>query len=165
MKQIQQKLIENKHKVKREKFLAALDTKFADFLSDAEVSSDASCMRYAAFPVRDKEARIKTSTRGAAVGDWKNFSFRTWQELISLLERFQKVKNYIGWFFIDADGPYYRISVNAFLAYIKSIANYGIMQKHYDFGWVGANDDVGIIITYNNSASAMKKFDICVWGI
>jgi hypothetical protein len=164
MKKFQQKLIENKHKLKREKFLTALDLKFADFLASAEFSSDESCIKYAAFPTWDNEANVKTTTRGAVV-DWKNFTFRTWQELISVLEKFQKVKNYIGWFFIDADGPYYRISVNAFLSHIKSIANYGIIQKHYDFGWVGANDDVGIIINYNHSASTVKKFEVSVWGI
>lgn len=164
MRKIQQKLIENKNMRRKEKFLAALDSKFADFLSDAEISSDATCIKYAAFPAWDNNANIQTTTRGK-VTDWRNFTFKTWRELISVLEKFQKVKNYIGWFFVDADGPYYKISVNAFLANIKSIANYGIMHKHYDFGWVGDADDVGIIISYNRISSTSNKFEVSVWGI
>jgi hypothetical protein len=164
MKKIQQQLINNKNKLRREKFLAALDSKFADFLADVEYSNDVTCIRYAAFPAWDNEADILTTTRGKVI-DWKNFTFKTWRELISVLEKFQKVKNYIGWFFADDDGPYYKISVNAFLANIKSIANYGIMHKHYNFGWVGDADDVGIIISYNRISSTANKFEVSVWGI
>ena len=150
--------------MKRKKFLSALDSKFSDFLSNAEFSSDASCLKYAAFPARDNKATFQTTTRGEVV-NWNNFTFKTWHELISVLEKFQQIKNYIGWFFIDTDGPYYRVSLNAFLSHIKSISNYGITHEHYDFGWVGAEDDVGIIIEYNHISSTSNKFEVSVWGI
>ena len=164
MSNLQQKLRENKNKIKREKFLSALDAKFSDFLTNAEVSSDVSCMKYAAFSTWDNKTNVQTTTRGE-VNNWNNFTFKTWHELISVLEKFQKIKNYIGWFFADPDGPYYKISVNAFLAHIKSISNYGITHEHYYFGWVGDEDDVGIIIEHKHTPSNDGKFEISVWGI
>jgi hypothetical protein len=164
MSKLQNNLKENKHKIKREKFLSALDPEFSNFLASAEFSSDDSCLKYAAFPRRDSEAPGQRTTRGK-VTNWNNFTFRTWQELISALGKFQQVKNYIGWFFIDADGPYYKVSVNAFLAHIKHISQYGTAHEHYDFGWVGAEDDVGIIIGYDHASTSPKKFAISMWGI
>ena len=164
MSKLQQQLIENKNRIRREKFLTALDAKFSDFLSSAEFSSDASCIKYAAFPMWDNEADIKTTTRGEVI-DWKNFTFKTWHELISVLAKFQQVKNYIGWFFVHPDGPYFRISLNAFLSNIESISKYGKTHEHYYFGWVGAEDDVGIAIEYNHKSSTPNKFEISVWGI
>ena len=46
MSKLQEKLRENKNKIKREKFLSTLDSKFSDYLSNAEVSSDVSCIKY-----------------------------------------------------------------------------------------------------------------------
>lgn len=164
MSNLQEKLRENKNKIKREKFLSALDSKFSGFLSNAEVNNDLSCIKYAAFSKWDVKNNVQTTSRGELT-NWNNFTFKTWNELISVLEKFQKVKNYIGWFFIDPDGPYYKISVNAFLSHIQSIANYGITHEHYNFGWVGGEDDVGIIIEYNHTSPGDKNFVISVWGI
>ena len=164
MSNLQQKLRENKNKIKREKFLFAVDSKFSDFLSNVEFSSDVSCIKYAAFSTWDNNANVQTTTRGE-VKNWNNFTYKTWHELISVLEKFQQVKNYIGWFFVDTDGPYYKVSVNAFLSHIQSISNYGIVHEHYDFGWVGADDDVGIIIEYNHTSFSDNQFEISIWGI
>lgn len=150
--------------MKRDRFLAALDPKFSDFLAAAEISNDAACIKYAAFPERDPETEVLTTTRGKVI-DWKYFTFRTWPELITVLKKFRQVKNYIGWFFTDIDGPYYRLSLNAFLSNIGSIEKYGVAQEQYDFGWVGADDDVGIIMTYSRVSSSANKFEVCVWGI
>ncbi|HBI16261.1 MAG TPA: hypothetical protein DDY20_12265 [Desulfobulbaceae bacterium] len=164
MGSLQLKLHENKNKIKREKFLAAVDPEFSAFLSNAEFSSDPSCIRFAAFPSWDKVANAQTTTRGK-VNDWKNFSFKTWQELVSVLARFRKIKNYIGWFFIDIEGPYYQMSVNAFLANIKSISHYATAHEHFDLGWVGSVDDVGIIIKFNHISTVSNKFEVSIWGI
>jgi len=164
MGKLQNNLDENRNKIKREKFLSALDPAFSGLLANAEFSGEASCLKYAAFPKKDDEGRVQTTTRGT-LPNWNNFNFRTWQELISMLERFQQVKNYIGWFFADTDGPYYKISVNAFLSHIKSISQYGSTHEHHNFGWVGAQDDVGILIGYDHTSSSPKKFSVSVWGI
>jgi hypothetical protein len=164
MNSLQQKLRENKNKIKREKFLSVLDSKFSTFLSHAEYSSEVSCIQYAAFPKWDDKANVQTTTRGK-VKNWNNFTFKTWQELISLLAKFQQVKNYIGWFYIDTNGPYYRISLNAFLSHIQSISDYAIKNEHYNFGWVGGVDDIGIIIEKNHTASVDNEFMISIWGI
>ena len=121
-------------------------------------------LNIAAFSKWDSKANVQTTTRGEVV-DWKNFTFKTWHELISVLKKFQKIRNYIGWFFVDPDGPYYKVNVNAFLSHIESISNYGITHEHYDFGWVGGEDDVGIIIEYNQTSFSDNKFQISVWGI
>ena len=164
MSSLQEKLRENKNKIKREKFLSATDPKFSNFLASAEVSNDVSCLKYAAFSIWDVKAHVQTTSRDK-VTNWNNFTFKTWDDLISALKRFQKIKNYIGWFFIDTDGPYYKISVNAFLSHIQSIAKYGINHEHYDFGWVGGEDDVGIIIEHHHESPSGKDFGISVWGI
>ena len=164
MSEFQEKLRENKNRIKKEKFLAAVDSQFSSFLSYAEVRNDASCIKNAAFSAWDVTSNVQTTTRGN-VKNWNNLTFKTWQELIAALARFQHVKNYIGWFFEDKDGPYFKISVNAFLSHIQSIAKYGITNGHYDFGWVGAEDDVGIIIQYNHTSLRTNKFEISLWGI
>lgn len=164
MSNIQQKLIENKNKVRREKFLSAVDSEFSDFLSGVEFSNEVSCMKHAAFPQWNEETNVISNSRGQITG-WNNFNFKTWQELITVLEKFNKVKNFIGWFFIEHDGPYYRISLNAFLSHIPSMSNYGIQNDHYRFGWTGEVDDVGIIIEKNPIVSSDKKFNISIWGI
>jgi len=164
MSKLQEKLRENKNRIKRDKFLAALDSKFSNFLSNAEFSTDVSCIKKAAFSIWDVNANMRTTTRGK-MKNWNNFTFKTWQELIAAIGRFQQVKNYIGWFFADTDGPFFKISVNAFLSHIKSISEYGTTHEHYNFGWVGAEDDVGIIIEYNHTSFSDNKFAISVWGI
>ena len=164
MNKIQQKLKENKDKIKREKLLSSLDTKFSDFLSHAEYSGEVSCLKYAAFPKWDDIAKVQSTTRGE-VKNWNNFTFKTWHELIAVLKKFQEVKNYIGWFFMESDGPYYRININAFLAHIQSISDYGITYEHYNFGWVGEFDDVGIIIGKNHTSSSGNELNISIWGI
>jgi hypothetical protein len=133
-------------------------------LANTEFSSDESCLKYAAFPKRNPDTQVLTTTRGE-MKNWKTFTFKTWQELISALGKFQKVKNYIGWFFMDKDGPYYKISVNAFLSHIKSIEHYGDTREHYDFGWVGGTDDVGIIIGFTPLSQNGKTYSISIWGI
>jgi len=163
MSNIQQKLKVNKDKIKREKFLTLLNQKFSEFLALSEYSSEASCIKYAAFPKWDNTGNVQTTTRGS-VKNWNNFSFKTWHELITALQKFQKVKNYIGWFFVDADGPYYKISINAFLSYIENLSDFCTTYERYDFGWIGEVDDIGIIIG-RNPASSNKKFNISIWGI
>lgn len=164
MSKFQQKLKENKNKIKREKFLASVDRKLSAFLANVEYSDEISCIKFAAFPRWDDTAQAQTTTRGD-VKNWNYFSFRTWQELIAVLKRFQQVKNYIGWFFIDADGPYYRISLNAFLANIRSISEYCSAHGNHNFGWVGDIDDVGIIIGENSSPPGSHAYTISIWGI
>lgn len=164
MSTFQEKLRENKNRIKKEKFLSAVDSNFAAFLSNAEASNDLSCIRNAAFPTRDVNSDVQTTTRGK-VKNWHNLTFKTWEELVAALARFKQVKSYIGWFFADADGPYFKISVNAFLSHLQSISNYAIANAHYDFGWVGAEDDVGIIIQNDHTSSRANKFEISLWGI
>lgn len=164
MANIQQKLRENKGNIRREKFLSALDLEFSEFLSHVEYSSEEFCIRNAAFPVRDEAAHVVTSSRGK-VKNWNNFNFKKWQELVAILKKFQKVKDYIGWFFIERDGPYYRISLKAFFSHITDISNYGVQNEHYNFGWVGEADDVGIIIEESQIGASEKKFSICIWGL
>lgn len=164
MSKFHQKLRENKNRVKRENLLLALDSEFSNLLSNSEFSSDLSCIKYAAFPTWNNKSNLLTTTRGEIV-DWKNFTFKTWHNLISVLEKFQKLKNYIGWFFVDTDGPYYKISLIAFISNIESISNYGTTHEHFNFGWVGADDDVGIIIGDNQLSSTPKKYEVSVWGI
>jgi hypothetical protein len=164
MNTLQQKLRENKNKIEREKFLSVLDSTFSVFLSKAECSSEVSCIKYAAFPKWDDKANVQTTTRGK-VKNWNNFAFKTWQKLISVLTKFQQVKNYIGWFYIDTNGPYYRISLNAFLSHIQSISDYAINNEHYNFGWIGEVDDIGIIIEENHTSSSDNEFKISIWGI
>lgn len=164
MSKLQEKLRENKNRILRDKLLSTFDPKFSDFLSNAEFSSDTSCIKNAAFPMWEADADVQTTTRGK-LKNWNNFTFKTWQDLIAALKRFQQVKNYIGWFFADTDGPYFKMSVNAFLAHIQSISNYGITHEQYNFGWVGAEDDVGIIIGCDHESSDDNKFEISVWGI
>lgn len=164
MKKIQQKLEENKNKIKREKFLSAIDQKFSHFLANAEYSSDVSCMKYAAFPLQGHGAHGQMTSRGE-MKNWNNLTFRSLNQLIAALEKFKKVKNYIGWFFIDATGPFYRISLNAFLSYIQNISDYCIAHEHHNFGWVGDADDVGIIIGKKHDATDNNEFNISIWGI
>ena len=164
MSNIQHKLKENKSRIRREKFLSASDSKFSDFLSHAEYCSEISCIKNAAFPKWDKDINIITTSRGE-LRNWNNFKFKTWQELIAMLKKFHQVKNYIGWFFIEDDGPFFKISLNAFLSHIQHISNYGIKNAHYNFVWVGDIDDVGIIIGENPSQSNGNKFNISIWGI
>jgi len=164
MSNIQQKLKINKNKLKREKFLSATDSKFSNFLSQAEYSIEESCIKYAAFPKWDNNNKLIATNRDELIG-WNNYTFRSWGELISALKRFQQVKNYIGWFFIDHDGPYFKISLNAFLSHIPNISDYGILYGLYNYGWVGAVDNVGIIIEKNPKSQNDKKFNISIWGI
>lgn len=164
MSNIQQKLKENKDKIKRDKFLSLVDPDFSEFLAKAEYSSEISCIKYAAFPKGNHTANVQTTSRGD-VKNWNNFTFKTWHELITVLKKFQHVKNYIGWFFIDADGPYYRTSLNAFLSYIQSISDYCISYDHHNFGWVGEVDDVGIIIGKNHASSNNNELNISIWGM
>ena len=164
MNKLQDKLRDNKNRVQREKFLSELEPKFSALLASAEFSNDIACMKYAAFPKWDAHANMLTTSRGD-IKNWNNFTFKTWPELITALAMFQKVKNYIGWFFENRDGQYYKISINAFLSNIQSISDYGTAHGHYDFGWVGADDDVGIIIERSLTPSGGNEFRISVWGI
>ena len=167
MNKLQQQLLENKGKIKRDKFLSKLDQDLYGFFSAAEFSSDPSCIDNAAFPSWNEEGKTLTSSRGRVKG-WNNFKFKSWQDLISLLKKFSKVRNYIGWFFVEADGPYYRISLNAFLDHIDGLSEYANKQEKYDFGWVGQSDDVGIIIGHhpaNSPQNGDKQFEISIWGM
>jgi hypothetical protein len=164
MTKFQQKLQENKNKIKRDKFLASIDQDFAEFLANTEFSGEVTCIKYAAFPKWTDTAEVKTTTRGP-VKNWNKINFKTWHELIAILKKFQKVKNYIGWFFIDAEGPYYKTSLNTFLSYIQNISDYCTTSEHYNFGWVGEVDDVGIIIGTNPASSTHKEYHISIWGV
>ena len=164
MSTLQHKLTLNKFKIKRDKHLKDFDQKFSDFLADVEFSGEADCIKYAAFSKWDDKSGVRTTSRGD-LKNWNHFTFNTWNELMSVLKKFQQVKNYIGWFFIDADGPYYKMSINAFLSHIQSISNYATNNDRYDFGWVGGADDVGIIIGHNQPPSKDNKFRISIWGI
>ena len=164
MSKLQQQLKENKDKIKRGKFLALLDQELAGFLSTAEFSSDASCIKNVAFPESSGETNGEATTRGEAK-KMNTIKFKTWQDLISVLRKFQKVKDFIGWFFVDTDGPYYRISLKAFFAHIEGISNYAVKHEHYNFGWVGSVDDIGIIVAHDHNSPGDKKFAISVWGI
>lgn len=166
MSKLQLQLKENKDKIKREKFLSVLEKEYKDFIAASEYSSDESCIKKAAFPVWDTETNALTTSRGQ-VKNWNNIKFKSWQDLVSVLKKFSKVRNYIGWFFIDADGPYYRISLNAFFAHIDGLSEYAVKHDHYRFGWVGSPDDVGILIGYSDTSTGAndKKFDISLWGM
>lgn len=165
MSKLQHQLRENQGKIKRNKFLSKLDHEFSNFLLSAEFSCDPASIKNAAFPVLDKETNLQTTSRGK-VKNWNNIKFKSWQDLISVLKKFSKVRNYIGWFFIDTDGPYYRISLNAFFAHIDRLSEYAVKHDHYNFGWVGSPDDVGIIIDHTASTDAKdKKFEISLWGM
>lgn len=164
MSSIQQKLKENQSRIRREKFLSGLDDEFSGFLSRAEFSSEDSCLRNGAFPEWDKEKNAIVASRGT-VKNWNTFNFQSWQELIALLKRFKHVKDYVGWFFKEQDGPYFRISLKAFLAHIHNISVYAAQNEHYDFGWVCDVDDVGIIIGKNPTPASDKKFNISIWGL
>jgi len=164
MSKIQQKLTENKSKIRREKILSASDQVLSDFLSRAEYSNEVSCIKNAVFPRWKKNINeIKTSRD--VISNWNNITFKTWQELINVLKRFKRVKNYIGWFFIDREGPYFKISLNAFLSHIQNISSYGEQNEHYNYGWVGEFDNVGIIIETTTISSSNKKFNIIIWGM
>lgn len=164
MSNIQQKLQENKNKIKREKFLALLDKNFSEYLAKTEYSNEVSCIKYAAFPKWVDSANVQTTTRGD-VKNWMKINFKTWHELVAILKKFHEVKNYIGWFFIDTDGPYYRTSLNAFLSYTQSISDYCTKHEHYNFGWVGEVDDVGLLIGKNPAPSINEEYYISIWGI
>ena len=161
---IQQKLKENKSKMRREKLLSASELNLSDFIAHAECSNEISCIKNAAFPEWNNKINGMTTSRGK-IANWNNFSFKSWQELIAVLKRFQQVKNYIGWFFLDREGPYFKVSLNAFLSNVPNISDYGSQTEHYDYGWVGEVDNVGIIIEKNNGMSTDRKFNISIWGI
>lgn len=164
MSKLQQQLKENKDKIVRDKFLSTLAPEFSAFLAASEFSSDNSCIKNAAFPNWNKETNTLTTTRGTIAG-WNNFKFKTWDDIVAVLKKFQKVKNYIGWFFIDADGPYFRVSFTAFFNHIDEMTAYSKTHDHYTFGWVGDADDVGIIVQHNEATSGDKKFAISIWGL
>lgn len=161
---IQQKLKENKSRLRKEKILSALEPPFSDFLSQAECEIDLSYLKNFTHQRWDNDTDDKPTNPERAICCNK-FTFRSWSELITLLKKFQQVKNYIGWFFLDPDGPYFRISLNAFLSHVPHISDYGTQNDHYYFGWVGDSDNVGIIIGQNATASSDKKFNITLWGI
>ena len=164
MDKLQKKLKENRNRRARERLLSSLDSKFESFLSNVEFSSDISCLKYAAFSTWDMEADCQTTTRGQ-IPDWKNFTFKTWQDLIAFLKSFKISGNIQGYFFIDIDGPYYLINVHDFMSNIDSLSEYALRKEHFDFGWVGALTDSGIIVEFNQTSFCRNEFEISIWGI
>lgn len=164
MSKLEQKLKENRNRRAREKFLAALSRETREVLASVIFSSDISCLKFAAFPTWDNEADCRTSTRGKIPG-LKFTNFYKWHDLITEIEKIKIETEYEGWFFIDTDGPFYNLKGSEFSAILNGIFKYAEQNEHFDFGWVGATLDFGIIAEFDHTSFCRNDLELSVWGI
>jgi len=114
MSKLESKLREVKNKRARREFLEAADSKLSEVLSRVEFSHDVQCLKYAAFSTWDMEADIQTTTRGNVEG-WELTYFDSMGEMVSFVKSTVELAIIPGWFFIDADGPYYSLTLSEFI--------------------------------------------------
>ena len=164
MNRLQQKLKENRNRRSRDEFLRTLDERSRVLLSGTQFTSDTQVLRFAAFPTWNMDADCQTTTRGTVPG-WQNLQFPTWQSLIEHLQGLSVPSEAEGYFFIDTDGPYYLLTGCAFLSIIGSMDRYAIEHKHYDFGWIGAGNDFGIIVEFDHTSFCRNEFELSIWGM
>ena len=164
MSKIEQKLKENRNRRAREKLLSTLDEASRIVLSNSKYDSDISCLKYAAFPTWDIESDCQTTTRGIVDG-WQNETFKYWDDLVEKIRNSDIENNLLGWFFIDTDGPFYLLEWCEMTRILDSISNYAKSNEHYDFGWVGANSDFGIIAEFEHTSFCRNEFEVSKWGI
>ena len=74
-------------------------------------------------------------------------------------------KEILGWFFISTDGPYYLLTLAEFVANLNNMSEYCKANNRYDLGWVGKNQDMGIIFEFDHTNFCRNQFEFCRWGI
>ncbi|MGF1863139.1 hypothetical protein [Photobacterium profundum] len=163
MSKIERKLKENRNRRARESLLSLLPGSFGSYLENVEFSSDENSLRYAAFSTWDHESDSQTTTRGL-VESWENYTFKDWSDLIGALKRLPSGE-YAGWLFFDTDGPYYKVKFSELLLFLNELELFTTENDKFDFGWVGAELDCGIIAEFNRTSFCRNDFELSVWGI
>ena len=163
MSKLERKLREVKNKRARREFLEATDPKLSEILSRVEFSHDVQCLKYAAFSTWDMEADIQTTTRGNAEG-WELKYFDTMSEMVNFVKSDVELAIIPGWFFIDANGPYYSLTLSEFILNLNSLQGYCESHEHFDIGWVGKSSDIGVIFEFNHTSFCRNQLEFCTWG-
>ncbi|CZF82265.1 hypothetical protein GCE9029_03125 [Grimontia celer] len=163
MNKIEQKLKENRNRRARETLLSQLPESMAIFLEQADFSSDRECLLYAAFTTWDQETDTLTTTRGF-VENWINLTFPRWSDLFGSLRELPSLE-YEGWLFFDTDGPYFQVKLSELLLFLGDLESFTSENERYDFGWVGADIDCGVIAEFNHTSFCRNDFELSVWGI
>ncbi|MCG9685175.1 hypothetical protein L1D31_21875 [Vibrio sp. Isolate23] len=163
MSKIEQKLKENRNRRAREKLLSKLPESLAGYLGQVNFSSDVICLRYAAFSTWDQSTDTQTTTRGV-IENWRSFSFQYWSDLFGALRELPS-REYEGWLFFDVDGPYYKVKLSELFLFSSELELFTSQNESYDFGWVGADLDCGVIAEFNHTSFCRNDFELSIWGI
>ena len=163
MNKIEQKLKENRNRRSRETLLSLLPESFARYLEQVDFSSDENCLRYAAFSTWDHETDTQTTTRGP-IESWRNLTFKYWSDLFATLRRFPS-RDHEGWLFFAIDGPYYKVKLSVLLLFLSELESFTSENETFDFGWVGADLDCGVIAEFNHTSFCRNDFELSVWGV
>lgn len=84
--------------------------------------------------------------------------------MISFVKQISLPENAIGWFFFNTDGPYYKITFAEFQNHVDSISTYVESIGSYDFGWVGADNDIGVIVEFEHTNFCKNDFCLSTWA-
>ncbi|EIV8646698.1 hypothetical protein [Vibrio parahaemolyticus] len=163
MNKIEQKLRENRNRRAREKLLSELPEPLGRYLEQVDFSSDSMCLRYAAFSTWDQSTDTQTTTRGV-IANWRNFTFQYWSDLFGAFRGLPS-REYEGWLFFDVDGPYYKVKLSELRLFLSELELFTTQNESFDFGWVGADLDCGVIAEFNHTSFCRNDFELSVWGI
>ncbi len=164
MSKLESKLREVKNKRARRELLESVDAPLSELLSRAEFSHDVQCLKYAAFSTWDMEADAQATTRGSVEG-WELKHFDSMSEIICFVKSKVELAIIPGWFFIEADGPYYSLTLSEFILNLNLFQRYCESREHFDIGWVGKSSDIGVIFEFNHTSFCRNQLEVCTWGM
>jgi len=163
MNTLQQKLVENRNRRRRDELLTSAPAGLASALMATEFCSDPKIIANAAFATWDTTTDTWTTTRGI-VQTWRKHDCISWAELVAYLKSLSFSTNLVGWFFFEVDGPYFKISSVEFERLIDEIARYCEDLGKYDFGWVSSSEDCGVIVEFEHTSFCKNNYSVCIWG-
>lgn len=164
MKKLDVKLRELKNKRARREFLEELNNCFSILLEKSEYQNETACLKFAAFTTWDYDRGCETTTRGDVEG-WKIDYFYGLFEVIDRIKESIPQYDVLGWFFINTDGPYYSLTLADFIQNLDGISEYCERKNHFDVGWVGKDQDIGVVIEFNHTTFCRNQLELCSWGL
>jgi hypothetical protein len=164
MSKLEVKLREVKNKRARREFLEELSNKFSALLENSEYKHDTACLKFSAFTTWDDDRDCETTTRGDIDG-WEVQYFYTLVEVIRRVKETIPQSEVSGWFFINTDGPYFSLTLADFIRSLDGLNEYCERNEHYELGWVGKEQDMGVIIEFNHTSFCRNQLELCTWGL
>jgi hypothetical protein len=164
MSKLEVKLREVKNRKARREFLEELSNQFSALLEKSEYQHNTACLKFAAFTTWDNDRDCETTTRGD-IEDWEIHYFYTLIEVIRTVKATIPQTEVSGWFFISTDGPYFSLTLADFILSLDGLSEYCEKNNHYDLGWVGKEQDMGVIIEFNHTSFCRNQLELCTWGL